>query len=250
MPDEQRANRPKQRVTGSACGRRAVLLAGLGTLVGCATSNNSVKLPPPIWPTLRPGTGPLASGGIAVPAATASIAGLSGVLARSNWARGGPVVSRAKVMVQPIRYVTIHHDGMPPFAATDLRAVAARIDLIRRAHLNRNGGGVWADIGYHFVIDRAGRVWEARSLGLQGAHVKDQNEGNIGVLCLGNFEEQRPTEAQLRSLEKFTASLRKRFRVPGHRVLTHREWQSANTLCPGQHLQEQIRVSRSAGRLG
>ena len=69
--------------------------------------------------------------------------------------------------------------------------------MIRRGHVNHNG---WADIGYHFAVDRAGRVWSCRPLVWQGAHVKDRNEGNIGVLVLGNFEIERPTSAQLNAL--------------------------------------------------
>ena len=150
----------------------------------------------------------------------------------------------------PPRQITIHHDGMPPFAAIDLAAVKTRIDLIRRAHLNRDGGNRWGDIGYHFVVDRAGRAWEARPLTYQGAHVKDHNEGNIGILCLGNYEVQVPTQAQLRKLEQLIMTLRGRYRIAPTAVYTHQELCNNCTLCPGRNLQRAVVRSRGARRFG
>lgn len=150
----------------------------------------------------------------------------------------------------PPRQITIHHDGMPPFNGTDLTSVSARIELIRRAHLNRDGGSRWGDIGYHFVIDRAGRAWEGRPLKYQGAHVKDHNEGNIGILCLGNYEEQIPTRAQMRKLEQLVVILRKRYNISPIGVHTHRELCNNCTLCPGKNLQQAVTLSRNARRFG
>ena len=174
---------------------------------------------------------------------------LTGTISRSSWAQGGPVVSRVNPMLPP-RQITIHHDGMPPFTAIDVASVQARLDLIRRAHLNRDGGRRWGDIGYHFVVDRAGRAWEARSLAFQGAHVKNHNEGNIGILCLGNYEEQVPTRAQMRKLEQLIVTLRNRYRIAPYSVYTHRELCNNCTLCPGRNLQQAVMTSRSSGRFG
>lgn len=224
--------------------RRVLLLAGLGALAGCATNRSGGNLPDPIWPAPRQ----LAAGGVSVPEPRPA-SSISGVISRKEWARGNAIQARVNRM-QPPRYITIHHDGMPRFTATEYRDVAARIELIRTAHLKRDGGARWGDIGYHFVIDRAGRVWEARSLAWQGAHVKDHNEGNIGVLCLGNFEEQVPSAKQLAALERFIRTLRSQYGIPSNAVLTHREWRGANTKCPGRNLQAGVLRSRSAGRFG
>ena len=59
----------------------------------------------------------------------------------------------------PVRYITVHHDGMDPFFDTNKRAVAAHLETIRRLH-RRKG---WGDIGYHFAVDRAGLVLVAVS---------------------------------------------------------------------------------------
>lgn len=225
--------------------RRVVLLAGLGVLAGCSTSRSGSHLPGALWPQ----TGDLATGGTTVPAATPTYGALPGTLSRASWARGTPIPSRVNPMLPP-RRITIHHDGMPPFRAIDYKSVGARIDVIRRAHLNRDGGSRWGDIGYHFVVDRAGRAWEARPLKYQGAHVKDQNEGNIGILCLGNYEEQIPTTAQMRKLEQLVVSIRRKYKISPAQVRTHREMCNDCTLCPGRNLQQAVMVSRSARRFG
>ena len=138
----------------------------------------------------------------------------------------------------PPRRITIHHDGMDPVALHSKADVAHRLDQIRRSHLTRNFG----DIGYHYIIDPMGGVWEGRPMMWQGAHVANQNPHNIGVMCLGNFEVERPTSAQLDSLDRFTSQLMRMYRIPVSEVKTHREL--ASTQCPGRNLQPHINRAR------
>jgi hypothetical protein len=146
--------------------------------------------------------------------------------------------------MNPIRYITVHHDGMHPFYDTHQQDVATRIETIRQRHRGRG----WGDIGYHFVVDPAGRVWEARPLAYQGAHVKDHNFANIGVVALGNFEEQSPSAAQLQALRRLLNRLMQLYDVPIERVLTHQEWPGAATACPGVNLQHYLQVMRRGAK--
>jgi len=77
----------------------------------------------------------------------------------------------------PITRITVHHDGMDTFSSTSQADAAHRIELIREAHVNQRK---FADIGYHYIIDPGGRVWEGRNVRFQGAHVQDNNEGQPG----------------------------------------------------------------------
>jgi len=140
-----------------------------------------------------------------------------------------------------VTHITIHHDALTPLVSSDVGPSRARLELIRCAHRGKK----WADIGYHYVIDRGGRIYEGRPVTWQGAHVKDRNEGNIGVLCMGNFEVQSPSEQQLKALVVHVRMLRSRYGVPAKNVLTHREWPGAKTLCPGDNLQRRVAVMRS-----
>lgn len=164
------------------------------------------------------------------------------VLPRSAWARQGSIPGRMD-RLDRIERITVHHDGMPPVFVSNRQEVAARIDQIRGVHQS-NG---WGDIGYHFIVDPTGQVWEGRPLIYQGAHVKNQNERNLGILVLGNFEMQSPTPAQIAATERFLAQCMRTYRVPLSRVATHREL--APTLCPGRNLQmvmNRLRSSNSA----
>lgn len=162
------------------------------------------------------------------------------VTPRAVWAKGAPIPSRMDRQA-PIYRITVHHDGLPPVTLRTRSEVAHRLELIRLSHLKRGFG----DIGYHYIVDPMGGLWEGRPLRFQGAHVAHQNQGNLGIMALGNFEEQQPTAAQLRSLDAFVTQQMRRFRVPVSRLFTHREL--AATLCPGRNLQKHMIAARSAG---
>ncbi|MFM7053059.1 MAG: peptidoglycan recognition family protein [Planctomycetota bacterium] len=163
---------------------------------------------------------------------------------RALWAKGAPDLSIMNPML-PVTAMTVHHDGMDDLVTTSApRDMAARIERYRVGHRARG----WGDIGYHLVIDRGGAVWQGRSVLWQGAHVKDHNEGNIGVLVMGNFEVQAPTSVQVATLGRVIADLRRVYRIPASRVMTHREWQGAQTLCPGRALQPRVDEIRGAMR--
>lgn len=165
------------------------------------------------------------------------------VIPRAKWTSSGPKRWLADPM-QGINRITVHHDAIMPVPSGAYADSLRRLQLIRKGHLN-NG---WADIGYHFAIDPSGRVWQARPLELQGAHVKDNNPSNLGIVVFGNYEQIRPTAASLRSLDQLLSYGMQRFGVPISRVYTHRELRP--TACPGQNLQAQMNATRSSnGRL-
>ncbi len=141
-----------------------------------------------------------------------------------------------------ITRLTIHHEGFPePVLFHDYRTTAERLELIRRSHRNRG----WADIGYHFVVDRAGRVWEGRPLQYQGAHVSNNNSNNLGIMVLGNFDRQTPSGAQLDALQIAVRSLRRQYRISTRHIYTHQEFNP--TSCPGRELQPRVSSMRSNG---
>jgi len=208
--------------------RRGFLMASSLMLVGCGGKKVTSMLPAPIWdqaPVL--GTSELELA--VLPPAMQSI----GAISRASWAKGNPIPRNMNKML-PVKYITVHHDGMSPFTNTSKSAAASRLETIRRSHLRRDGGR-WGDIGYHFAIDPSGRLWEGRPLTWQGAHVRARNEGNVGVVVLGNYERQPVNATQQASVLSTLQTLMNRYQVPVRRVLTHQEW--AATACPGRSLQ-------------
>jgi hypothetical protein len=234
--------------TAAVLARRSILLMGMGFLAACTatpSTSSSFLVPDPIWPDpSRPGgPAPSIASGTTPPTAATGVTpdlkakAVDGVIPRARWARGNPDGSDLNKMIVPIKWVTIHHDGLDsPMTETSMDASAARIEWIRCGHRGRG----FSDIGYHYVIDRDGRVWEGRSLRWQGAHVSKHNEQNIGILVMGNFDIQRPSQQQLDGMQKWVSTLLKRYRLEDARVRTHGEWPGAKTACPGKHLQAAV----------
>ncbi|MFG0298557.1 MAG: peptidoglycan recognition family protein [Phycisphaerales bacterium JB047] len=162
------------------------------------------------------------------------------VIPRSKWTSSGPKRWLADPMSSVSR-ITVHHDAIMPVPNGSYADSLRRLQAIRNGHL----GNGWADIGYHFAIDPSGRIWQARPLELQGAHVKDNNPGNLGIVVFGNYEQIRPTAATLASVDRMLAYAMQRFSVPISRVYTHQELRP--TACPGRNLQSQMVATRSNG---
>jgi len=225
--------------------RRGFLFAGAMFLVGCGTKRVTSTLPSPIWTGQHPVVlePEVQSVVHSIPEAkmTDMPRTIQTAIPRSVWAKGDPIPRNMKPML-PMRYITIHHDGMTRFTETSKASAASRLETIRKSHLRRDGGR-WGDIGYHFAIDPAGRLWEGRSLHWQGAHVKARNEGNIGVVVLGNYEIQSVNRAQTAEVDATIALLMKKFSIPLTRVRTHQEW--AATACPGKSLQRYMVLTRN-----
>jgi hypothetical protein len=167
-----------------------------------------------------------------------------GVMPRSAWTRAGVANPRDINPLNGVRRITVHHDGMPPVDLRGQGDVAQRLEQIRRAHITRRDQP-FADIGYHYIIDPQGRVWEGRSIRYQGAHVKDNNENNLGIMVLGHFNHQRPTPQALAALDRFVAVQMARHNVPLGRVMTHQEIKP--TECPGSNLQRYMVQTRGRG---
>lgn len=227
------------------------LAAGLGfALIGCQGSGATLRPPPgPVYPDLETPQTPEPIPTAPLPTTPGPVRPLPamspGVISRAAWNRQPPILSRAHPM-NGINRITVHHSAIPNDTLRSQADVARMLNGIRTEHMNRKGEP-FADIGYHYIIDPAGRVWEGRSLSLQGAHVANNNEHNLGVMLLGNFQTQTPTSAAIATLDGFVASQMHRYNIPVNRVYTHQE--IGKSACPGRNLQRYMDSTRSRGNL-
>lgn len=166
------------------------------------------------------------------------------IISRSSWARMSTNTSRVDSM-NGINRITLHHEGWEVVDFTDMNTTMTRLQHIQRFHMKDRG---WGDVGYHYIIDRAGRVWEARPIQYQGAHVADMNEHNVGIMLLGNFDKQSPSNIQLATAQSMVSTIMSKYNVPVHRVYTHQELKP--TQCPGRYLQPRLVAMRQSGYLG
>lgn len=126
--------------------------------------------------------------------------------------------------------ITVHHTATDFDKSAAPENVMAAIEAICSEHKIRGYG----DIGYHFVIDPAGMVWEARSLAYEGAHVAGQNDLNLGIVLLGNYEVQVLSDRQREVLSTLITVVRDRFQIKRHRIYGHCDL--GRSLCPGRNL--------------
>src|SRR5262249_31675440 len=83
-----------------------------------------------------------------------------------------------------------------------------------------------------------------------GAHAKTPdnqfNDYGIGICLVGNFDVDRPTAAQIQSLNRLVAYLMKTYNIPANHVLGHRE--TKPTDCPGRNFSV-VAVRKAAAQM-
>ena len=138
-------------------------------------------------PVPAPGRVLLAKGSTRAPAEPA-------ISSRSSWGARGP--RSAPAIAPKLRMAFVHHTvSSNDYTAGD---VPAMLRGIQAYHMDVNG---WDDIGYNFLVDRFGTVWEGRSGGMTrnvvGAHAEGFNTSSVGVAVLGDFTTVAPTPASI-----------------------------------------------------
>ncbi|WP_405014606.1 peptidoglycan recognition protein [Kitasatospora sp. NBC_01539] len=182
-----------------------------------------------------------------------------------------PIVLRSTWQTEPnppavqydreVRAVLIHHTDDPnSYGPEDVPDI---LRAIRRDHLEFRG---WDDIGYNFLVDRFGTVYEGRLGGIDrpvvGAHTMGFNRDTVGVAAIGTYTAGIPVpDAVLESIARVAAWKLGTYGIhPGDRstltstnsgsrfpvgatheftaVSGHRD--AFCTLCPGESLYAQI----------
>lgn len=157
------------------------------------------------------------------------------ILPRSQWTNEGPVIFDIYPMTN-IHRITIHHTAMPDDEIQHKSSTILKLQKILYLHKHQNN---WADIGYHYIIDQSGRIWEGRNIKHQGAHAQGKNNiGNIGIVLIGNFEIYRPTEEQKKSLFEFVDYLQKKHNIKSNNIYPHEHF--TGTKCPGKNMMKYV----------
>ena len=120
----------------------------------------------------------------------------------------------------------------------------------------------WNDIGYNFLIDRFGRIWEGRYGGVDkavvGAHTQGYNSYSFAASAIGNFEEVQPSSAMLDAYARLYAWKLSMYGIAAddtsqwvgskyfQAINGHRD--AGQTACPGKYMYAQIPNIRVAAR--
>ena len=138
----------------------------------------------------------------AEPAAAAT--GLPAIIPRSTWGAKESLRKCGPDYAPAVKMAYVHHtvnkNGYASFKADDI------VRAIYAYHVKGNG---WCDIGYNFLIDRFGRIYEGRYGGIDrpvvGAHAMGFNAGSAGVAAIGTFTTTPPRAAALDAFRRLLA---------------------------------------------
>jgi hypothetical protein len=165
------------------------------------------------------------------------------IISRKGWGANEAWATRKPVYRTPTHFV-IHHTvttNNPSDPAYIVRA-------IYQYHAVSRG---WGDIGYNFLIDRQGNIYEGRKGGdgVVGVHAGDFNYGSVGIALLGDYRTVDMTPAMKEALVSLMAWEADRFGIHPlemshfvHRefpnVVAHRDLWS--TICPGDRVYQAL----------
>jgi hypothetical protein len=139
-----------------------------------------------------------------VPLRRLSITGSPPIITRSAW-RANEAIRRAPPSyARTLQLGVVHHTaGSNNYTAAQSAAIVRGIEVY---HVKGNG---WNDIGYNFLVDKYGQVFEGRYGGVDknviGAHAEGFNTGTFGVALIGTYQTAAPTTAEKKALVNLLA---------------------------------------------
>jgi flagellar hook assembly protein FlgD len=133
------------------------------------------------------------------PVRTVAMAGSPRIVSRAAWGADDDILRAAPRYAKTVAFAVVHHT-----AGTNAYGPAASAAIVRGIELYHVRGNGWNDIGYNFLVDRYGHVFEGRAGGIDrnviGAHAQGFNTGSVGVAVIGNYASSSITPAARRAL--------------------------------------------------
>ena len=114
--------------------------------------------------------------------------------ANESWRSGSPDYA-------PVKMAFVHHtDSGNSYSAAQAPAIVRGVYAYHTKSLH------WSDVGYNFLIDRYGTIYEGRyggvTRGVIGAQVLGFNTGSTGISVIGTFTSATPPSRAVTSLER------------------------------------------------
>lgn len=126
------------------------------------------------------------------------------IVTRRGWGANEGLRERGFRYTKKVRAAFVHHTA----SGNNYRCsqVPSLIRSIYRYHVKSMG---WRDIGYNFVIDKCGKIYEGRAGGVArpvlGAHTLGFNNNSMGIAVLGSYDTKKPSKAAVKAVARLTA---------------------------------------------
>lgn len=176
------------------------------------------------------------------------------IYSRAQWGADERIRDRSSLSYYEVHAGFVHHTVNANNYTAD--QVPGIIRSIYSYHVKTRG---WSDIGYNFLVDRFGRIWEGRFGGVGrpvvGAHTQGYNQYSFAMSAIGNFDTARPSSAMVTAYAQLfawklslhgvsAASTSQRVGSKTFRAINgHRD--AGSTACPGKYLYAQIPAIRT-----
>ncbi|MGL5407106.1 MAG: N-acetylmuramoyl-L-alanine amidase, partial [Propionibacteriaceae bacterium] len=157
--------------------------------------------------------------------------------------------------LESIKGAVVHHTaGANGYTANESAGIVRGIYYYHAVQLG------WCDIGYNFLVDQYGQIFQGRvgdlDRAMWGAHATYVNDESVGVSFLGNTQEIQPSEAAINSISSVIAWRFSQYGINPYGMATYinssgaRDEQPAitghgllkyhNTTCPGTYLKNRL----------
>lgn len=150
------------------------------------------------------------------------------IISRAEWGARAPRARTPTTWGHRTEFVVHHSEG----------PTSQSVRSIQDFHMGTRG---WSDIGYNFLVDVHGRIYEGRGWLTVGAHAPGHNSSGIGVCMIGRDGDATP--AALRSIRWVYDEAHRRA-GRSLKKLGHRDVYSTD--CPGDQLYAWVRAGMPA----
>ncbi len=176
------------------------------------------------------------------------------IYSRAQWGANEKMREQSAPDYGTVRTGFVHHTvNANNYTAAQVPA------LLRGIYAYHTQSRGWRDVGYNYLVDRFGRIWEGRWGGVQravvGAHTLGYNEVSFAMSAIGNFDIARPPTAVLNAFARLFAWKLALYNIPANRtgiavkgrtlraINGHRD--VGQTACPGRYLYAQLPYIRT-----
>ncbi|MER7374323.1 peptidoglycan recognition protein family protein [Streptomyces lanatus] len=125
------------------------------------------------------------------------------IVTRRGWGADESWRERQFAYTQKVKAAFVHHTASGNYWCTQAPS------LIRGIYRYHVMSMRWRDIGYNFLVDKCGNIYEGRAGGVAkpvlGAHTLGFNSNSMGIAVLGSYGAKKPTAATLRAIARLTA---------------------------------------------
>ncbi|MFB7571635.1 peptidoglycan recognition protein [Streptomyces sp. NPDC056165] len=127
-----------------------------------------------------------------------------GIVTRRSWGADESLREKGFVYTKKVKVAFVHHTASGNnYSCAQAPAV---IRGIYRYHVKSMG---WRDVGYNFLIDKCGTIYEGRAGGVAkpvlGAHTMGFNSNSAGIAVIGTYNTSEPSSAAVTAIARLTA---------------------------------------------